>query len=1030
MAKGRYRIPPGRGIVPGAVIALWMLLLLPAGPAQGQQYNIHHYNVRDGLPQTQVVVVHQDPAGYLWLGTYGGLSRYNGHSFTNFTTADGLSSNLVEALASDKDGRLWIGTGAGLCRQKAEGGFFCFDQAPLATAYVYELYADKAGIWAATDAGLFRITDASMQRFGKEHGLRDDNVRSLARDTSGGLWVGTTSGLGHQAAGADRFDWIAFDPGEGGQVNALYSSENRLWVGTSVGLFAIGLDRKPAPVALPAGLERADINAIAPCGPAGLCFATGRGVLVWQQNKFSLLTARNGLRDEIVYSTFTDREGLTWFGHDSGLDKWVPGGFSGYRVAHGLLHPFVRTLKEDADGRLWLGTRVGVQIVERRGGAWRFDRSTALTPAQGLAHPRVFCIEFPRPGEALIATDYGLAHWREGHGVLRTYTDADGLPSNRVQALLRDRSGAIWIGTDLGAAKLVGNHITPAPGPILDKAYIYRVQQTEDGRLWFATGNSGLVILAPDGRVTQLGAKAGLADSTLWDIAPDRSGGMWAGSNGDGLFHVSAAGTIRRFGTEQGLADGFVWQILVDDANQVWSYTSRGLYRFDGRAFQHYSEDDGLLHPEGAATASVQTRDGRLWFASVDGLMAFDPDRSYFNRHPPTVVIEHALAEGRPIAEHAKLPYRTPRIEFHYAALSFHAERRVRFRYRLSGLSEAWSDPIAYRPIIFGSLGAGRYVFEVEAVNPDGVRSRAPVRFAFSVLPPWWMSAWVWAAAIVLGAGLIWGLGSLRLRQAAALQRRLEALVRERTRELDESQRRLEAANAHLQAASITDPLTDLRNRRYLSSRISDDVEQVRRLYGGRSENLNRDIMFMVIDLDKFKAINDVHGHSIGDRVLKEYAMIIRRHLRDSDYAVRWGGEEFLVVARHTEASHCRILANRMLAAVRAHVVELDGQSLQCLSSFGIAHFPFVPREPDLLNWDQIIDLADIAVYMAKHLGGDGWVALHSADTARIADAAEFMRRARRNLRGLIEEGCVRVEGSFHDPIAGAAGLRSPSDRV
>jgi len=1002
------RRPTGRPA--SAACRLWLgLSILTPALTEAQRYNLDHYDLAEGLPQSQVVAIHQDSSDYLWLGTYGGISRYNGHAFTNFTTADGLASNVVEAIVSDQSGRLWIGTGAGLCRHEAGAGFSCLPQEPLASAYVRDLLVDGDGVWAASDAGLFHVTGDRVRRFGGAEGLQDDHVRSLSRDPAGRLWVGTSSGVGWRPTGQDRFEWIALPRTT---VLSLLGTADRLWIGTDVGLLRWRAGVGVETVDVPSAFAGADIEDIAPCGEEALCFATDRGLLVLQGDRFTRLTTLNGLANDVVHSILTDREGLTWLGLDSGLDKWVPGGFEGYTTDHGLLEHFVRAVQEDARGRLWLGTRGGVQIVARRDGAWRFEEAWSITVKDGLLDDRVSAIAFLADDEALLASFHGVAHWREDRGVVRILTAADGLPSNRTQALFPDRSGRIWIGTELGVAVWDGDldEVLPAPVPQLRDAYIYRVRQSDDGRLWFATDASGLLILSPDGALTRLGAEDGLTDGPLWDIAPDLRGGMWVGSNGDGLFHVDARGAISRFGTAEGLTNGFVWQVLQDAAGQVWCYTNRGIFRFDGRTFRHHGEADGLLHMEGNATAIAQSRDGSLWFGT-DGVMRFDPGRAYVNAQPPRVVIERVLVKGQPVADGVELPSDTSSIDAHFAGLSFQAERAVRYRYRLRGLSDEWSDPIQRRPITFGRLGSGSYVLEIEAVNPDGVRSSEPARFAFSVPSPWWLRPWFLVVAFPLVAALVWAAVSLKLRWETAKRHELELLVRQRTAELEESRRQLELA-------SLTDPLTGLMNRRYLDNRIHEDLAQARRAYHATKAYPNQDIVFMLIDLDHFKDVNDTYGHAAGDHVLREYGELIAAQLRETDYVVRWGGEEFLVVARQTEATCHRTIADRILGAARGHRFSLDdgAHSISCLCSLGLSSFPFVPRHPNFLSWEQIIEVADTATYMAKHRGRNGWVAIRGSETITIAKADEFVRRVKRDPRAVIEQGEIVVTTSFDDP--------------
>jgi diguanylate cyclase (GGDEF)-like protein len=234
-----------------------------------------------------------------------------------------------------------------------------------------------------------------------------------------------------------------------------------------------------------------------------------------------------------------------------------------------------------------------------------------------------------------------------------------------------------------------------------------------------------------------------------------------------------------------------------------------------------------------------------------------------------------------------------------------------------------------------------------------------------------------------------------------------------------------------LRREAYSDVLTGLHNRRFLLSQIRNDVAQSRRAYRGPSVFPNRDIVFMMIDLDRFKEINDSHGHGAGDRVLRQYAELVTRQIRESDYVVRWGGEEFLIVARNTESAQCAVIAERLLDAVRAadFVIDDKGTRLKCTCSVGISHFPFLRHLPDVLDWEQIVDIADIAVYMAKALGRDGWVTIHGTDAMPPEQAAATMEHIKSDLRTVIENGWITVEGSYDNLLDAAPEGWRPKNR-
>jgi diguanylate cyclase (GGDEF)-like protein len=203
---------------------------------------------------------------------------------------------------------------------------------------------------------------------------------------------------------------------------------------------------------------------------------------------------------------------------------------------------------------------------------------------------------------------------------------------------------------------------------------------------------------------------------------------------------------------------------------------------------------------------------------------------------------------------------------------------------------------------------------------------------------------------------------------------RLENLVADRTHDL-------QAANAALRESSMVDPLTGLKNRRFLSALMPEELARTLRQHRSREPGAdsaaerNIDLCLLMVDLDHFKAVNDEHGHAAGDSVLRQVADLMRHACRASDVVVRWGGEEFLIVARNTDRAHAHLLASHVCEAIRAHQFDLgNGVMLRKTCSVGFTAFPLLPGAPERFGWEQALELADQCLYAAKNSGRDGWV--------------------------------------------------------
>jgi diguanylate cyclase (GGDEF)-like protein len=226
-------------------------------------------------------------------------------------------------------------------------------------------------------------------------------------------------------------------------------------------------------------------------------------------------------------------------------------------------------------------------------------------------------------------------------------------------------------------------------------------------------------------------------------------------------------------------------------------------------------------------------------------------------------------------------------------------------------------------------------------------------------------------------------------------------------------QRRLAGANKELQDASMTDPLTGVRNRRFFVKAIESDVRQVERSYvAQRSRRQNRDLIFYLIDIDHFKEVNDRFGHDEGDRLLVQIAFRISSAIRHSDVLIRWGGEEFLVVSRFTTRTEAAVLCGRILTAIGGEAYELrNGSSVSRTCSIGWAPFPWIVEQPERFSWENVMKLADEALYEAKRSGrnqGVGILAIPNLVYA-VSGLDDFPR---------LPKGLARTMGPKHREFA------------
>jgi len=917
-------------------------LVLAASTATAERLNIAHYANEAGLPQRQVLAIAQDPWGYLWVGTYGGLSRFNGRSFLTLRTRDGLSSNGIQDIVPLPDGKLWVATsGGGVCLVRELRATTCF-HAPqfLPSEDVLDLEPDgSGGVWAGTFQGLAHLTpEGKPQLFPTLDGKPLRNVWSIKQ---GGqrILIAHAGGLAELSQGGLR---SLPDPSPCRSPRALLPLGRFLYLGCENGLFRLSWPwTGQPPEVLASNISVQDLfgeeSRVWAGTLSGLLLASAKGV--------RLLTAKNGLFASVIYRVFEDREGTLWLGTDEGLGKLVPGPFTTSTTDDGLPHNFVRALAWDGAGRLWIGTRLGLAVME--GGTIR------SLPLAHLPGKRVYTI-LPLPnGEVWVGTNGGTAVL-QGEKVVRTLTEREGLPDRYTFALAADPAqDAVFIGTWAGTALFRQGKLAPLP-PELAAARPLSLLLDPRGRLWVALRDGKVLVYHRDGRSEVLGAAQGLSDQVAWSLAADAQG-VWVGTNGDGAFHVTDGG-VERWDTSRGLVDDFVWQVLPE-RGRVWFYTSQGLDRLEAGKLRHFGIQDGLPDLEGSANACAAGPGGVLWFGTGSGLVRYDPSQETRSTPPPPIFLEAVRREsGEAVAELTRLPA-SASLVFSLVSPSFRNEKALRFSYRLLPSQPTWSPLQAEGAVAFASLGPGSYTFEAVAVDAEGRRSPAPARFSFTVARPWWQTPWAFGLGFLFAALAVAGYTRWRLGRVKARAAELERLVQERTRELEEKAKEL----AQL---AQTDELTGLANRRRFFQVLQSELQRLWR--APQSARLS----LLLVDLDGFKRINDTLGHTAGDLYLKAVAEALQRSVRATDTVARIGGDEFAVICPMTERSGALVVAEKILKACAAVRVPYGGTTLQATVSLGLAvvapSAAFTEEEVT-----RLLQRADLALYAAKSRGGN-----------------------------------------------------------
>lgn len=996
------------------------------------------------IPRGVVAALAQDKAGFLWIASGDGLLRYDGYRFRaqERDHAKPAFRNLgwIRALLAGRDGRLWIGTETdGLAvydpvSDQVSSAIAQADPDNTPKPTIFALAEDHDGaIWSgSTPGGLQRLDPVSgivttYSRSQEPGSLPDDRVQALLVDKRGDLWVGTWKGLSRRVKGSNHFEVVSLKSGRESPsaVHALFeASDGRIWVGTQKGGLAI-IHPDTGKVQLleksgePGKHQSAAISS----------FAEAPGGLIWVGRVVGIDIHR-----------VADGQWVRHLAHDPGKPS-------------GLAANEVTSVIRDRSGAMWVaGFGLGLQRHDP-GSRSIWVRGPDDNPASPMRVPDVRAILQLHNGEILAAlheagvvrldSDFRVA------GVLKT-TRTAGLD---VGAMAQARDGSVWLGTNTRLHQL-GRDLLPLRTVAWNAGQVRRLLADHDGTLWIAA-QDGLFRLkdgatAVEG-VNLKGDEPLRGEVNAMALAPDQS--LWIGSS-KGLFRV-ARGSSRlhrvAMATGQGLGNPVVIGLLFDRQQSLWVDTAvAGLHRmqiWDGQVatFDRVSERHGVVNrpfganlmedprgriwthmhvydPAADSLAELTPSDGvgfgtgwffsytqladqRMLFGGSKGLLVVDPVAFEVYGYAPPLVLSELRINGQreritQVDQGLRITPDQRSFSMEFAALDFSDPGRNRYAYRLEGFDPDWISTSAdLRVASYSNLKPGDYVLRVQGSNRSGHWSGDELAVRLQVLPAWWQTWWFRGALIALLAAMILLMVHLRTYQLRRRQQVLESTVWERTAELEELAQLLEQESIDLKESSLTDPLTGFHNRRFLSQRIDGDVAMVERLYEGHMQHGASlpdaaDLVFFLIDIDNFKRVNDQHGHAAGDAVIVQFCDRMRRVFRDSDYLVRWGGEEFLVVARGTVRAHAQVVAERLRAVIADVPFQLpDGAPLQKTCSIGFSCYPLVPEHARALGWDEAIHLADEALYLVKSSGRDGWMGLVQARAESEQALHDWLRK-------------------------------------
>ncbi len=790
------------------------------------------FTTADGLPGMTITDIMQDTKGYIYIGTYDGLVRFDGVEFVTFNRnydkkydftavrsiyqdtngniwighndegvscisrdgqikkytveTDGLPHNSIRAICEDNEKNIWLGTASGLCYMTPEERIVIpngLQDLGQTTIQVSKLYCDTAGrIWISTAVPneLFVYSDKRIERFDGITKIKNPAVNEVTQDKTGALWFGVAP---HYAVKIKDTEETLFD---------------------------IGHDHTTGTV----------INSAIQDANGDYWFAGDSGITIIHNGMYTYYDKRNGVSDDYINKIMQDREGNIWIAYNrGGVEKMSQGKFRTI-----TMHTAVNAICEDKGrGGVWLGADDGVYFYKDN----KFVENEITRKCKGN---RIREVRVTSDGELLISCYSKLSSLRVmPDGRIFNLTERDGLAGYKCRAAVKLFNGDYYIGTTQGLSIVdrdTGSisNITRENG--LANEFIMAIYEDKKGRVWVGTDGGGVYVLEDRQIVRHYNTESGLSGNVIFKFTELNDDEFWI-TTGTGISkYIEASDSFQNLNSASGLMTDGVFQILADYTQTVWMTSNRGIISAPLAELDEvgagkkerinttsYSASDGLVTGGVTATSfSMKDSAGRLWFTLIDGFAIYDPVKSGKNMIAPKVEIQEYSIDNNTFDYTGKkivLAPSTKRFSVKFTGLSFISSEQIKFRYKLNGFEKDYTEWSALRTASYTNLKPGTYAFTVQTQNGDEIKSEPSDPIVIVKQPYIWQLAWFWVAIGLVIVGIVALVIWLKWRAMKRYQVTLEKEVAERTRDLKIANEKAEKLLLNILPQEVAAELTE-----------------------------------------------------------------------------------------------------------------------------------------------------------------------------------------------------------------------------
>ncbi len=737
----------------------YILLILFIGlfsPIKAQVYPFKNLTIEEGLSNSILLSIEQDKDGVIWLGTNnGGVTKYNGTSFTYLSIKDSLPDNIIYCIKEDHIGRLWIGTNNGLSIYDGKTFKNYTTKDGLVHDRVYHILFDKNHTaWIGTGQGVSVFKNDSLQPFDKFENLNKALVINTYEDKNGTIWFST---LSHGLFSLSKNKLENINEENGLASKYVYSvnedADGLLYVFAHRGLYS---------------LKNNELTELLPNNSPGLVsyygseidqfgvmwIASSKGVFKYKEGTFQHFSIENGLVDNDIWKIFRDEENNLWFiSKVKGLSMLASERFFKYQPKN-LPNNIVSSLNRSSKGNLWIGTKTGVVIDDS-------NKRILLNKKSRLPSEQIFAM-LEDGARTWIGTNSGVAFVEKGKITNVEITGAK--EYGKCFKIYKDKTGQIWFGTHKGLCLLKDGKIVPyKPNMFMDNP-IYDICEDEKGVYWYGTDNG--LISYNGNAVTNYREVDGIKKGRVRTVI-SREGVLWVASS-SGLYQYDGK-EFTRYADKEGLSSNNIMGLIFDQEGNLWAGLSYGVVKAtikDNKAisFQAYGPEEGFLGIVCYINSVEKSEDNILYFGTDNGLMVYQSEYDVPKLIEAKTKIVEIKLFSQPtdwkmytdsvslnnIPYNLELDYDKNYFEFNFIGVSHANSSKIRYQYQLVGIDKDWLAPTSKNQIIYSNLPHGHYEFLVKSSNGNGVWNTYPVSFKFVINPPFWLSWWFFSICIII----------------------------------------------------------------------------------------------------------------------------------------------------------------------------------------------------------------------------------------------------------------------------------------